>query len=173
MSINEKYKEQFGDLWFRARHNALANMEAATEAKRKVKKYEKKTAIFIVLPIFGITLAQQFTGIAIAISIISALCSVLALYYTLVGSVQENKYNYFYHSRAHSIFNNIAQKARRGSSPSLEEGELKYLLRSLEEMFETAKQNMQEPSDSNYDEGLRRMNNMPKWPFDLKKTTDG
>lgn len=163
----EKYKEKFGDIWFRARHNALANMEAAIEAKKESKKWEIYTSILIVIPLIGISIANVCENLSSVIGVVSSLCSAGALFLTLVGFVQENKSNLNYHTKAHSIFNNIAQKARRGSNPSLEENELQYLIRSLEEMFETAKNNTTEPSDEHYNRGLERMKNMPKLPYGL------
>jgi len=169
----EKYREKFGDIWSRARHNALANMEAATEAKNKARFWEICTSICIVIPIFGFSLANVFEDCSETIGLISSLFTAVALFLTLVGFIQEYKTNLNYHSKAHSIFNNIAQKARRGSNPSLSDSELQYLIRSLEEMFETAKNNMVEPSDKHYDDGRARMNNMPKWPFGLVKDDEG
>jgi len=169
----EKYREKFGDIWFRARHNALANMEAAIEAKKEAKKWEIITSIFIVIPIFGFSLANVFEDCSDIIGLFSSLFSAAALFLTLVGFIQENKTNLNYHSKAHSIFNNIAQKARRGSNSSLTESELQYLIRSLEEMFETAKNNTSEPSDEHYNTGLERMKNMPRWPFGLVKDDEG
>jgi hypothetical protein len=169
----DKYKDRFGDIWFRARHNALANMEAAIFAKNKAKKWEIITSIFIVVPIFGFSLANVFEECSDIIGLFSSLFSAGALFLTLVGFIQENKTNLNYHSKAHSIFNNIAQKARRGSNSSLSDNELQYLIRSLEEMFETAKNNTSEPTDENYNKGLERMKNMPRWPFGLVKDNDG
>ena len=168
----EKYREKFGDIWSRARHNALANMEAATEAKNKAKFWEICTSICVVIPIFGFSLANVFEDGSEIIGLISSLFAAVALFLTLVNFIQEYKTNLNYHSTAHSIFNNIAQKARRGSNPSLSDSELQYLIRSLEEMFETAKNNIVEPSDKHYDDGRKRMNNMPSWPFGLLRDKD-
>lgn len=168
----EKYREKFGDIWQRARHNALANMEAATEAKKKARFWEVCTSICIVIPIFGFSLANVFEDCSEVIGLLSSFFTVAALFLTLVGFIQEYKTNLNYHIKAHSIFNNIAQKARRGSNPSLSDSELQYLIRSLEEMFETAKNNISEPSDKHYDDGWERMNNMPSWPFGLLKDKD-
>lgn len=172
-NCTEKYKEKFGDLWFRARHNALANMEASIDARKSARNWEILISILIVFPIYAYTLSSVFKEYSDSIILISALCSTGALFLTLVGFIQENKTNLNYHSRAHSIFNNIAQKARRGSNPALCEDELKYLIRSLEEMFETAKNNTSEPSDAHYNKGLQRMKNMPRWPFGLVNNNEG
>ena len=123
-------------------------MEAAIEAKDSAKNWEILTSILIVVPLYGFRLSTVFKEYSDSIILLSAFCSTGALFLTLVGFIQENKTNLNYHSRAHSIFNNIAQKARRGSNPALGEDELKYLIRSLEEMFETAKNNTSEPSDA-------------------------
>lgn len=169
VTFDRRYKDAFGDLWLRARHNALANLEAAHDAKKEIDSVQKRTAILITVPIFCLTLAEVWDELKVLTTIVSGVCSIIALYLTLVGTVQEKRSNYFFHSRAHGIFNNIAQKCRRAAAPSLDDSELKYLLRSLEEMFETAKYNMQEPTDRNYDSAFCRMLNMPKWPFGLDK----
>ncbi|WP_068714506.1 hypothetical protein [Vibrio tritonius] len=160
-------KEKFGDIWLRARHNALAHMDAATVAKSKIRLCETITSILIIIPIFSSTLSNRCSFFQKWDMVISLVCSLGALFLTLVGFVQEYRNNYNYHTKSHSIFNNIAQKSRRGSNPFLDENEKKYLIRSLEEMFETAKNNTVEPTDENYNRGWERMKNMPSLPFGL------
>ena len=163
-----KYNKKFGDIWLRARHNALANLEAAEEASKKVFWFEIVLSFLIILPIASTILAKVclfFNRWDVVFSLIGGLG---ALYISLVGFVQNARKKDDYHRRAHSIFNNIAQKARRGDNPSLEEKECQYLIRSLEEMFETAKSNSYEPSDKNYNKGWKRLKNMPKLPFELE-----
>ena len=81
--------------------------------------------------------------------------------------MQDLKSKVNYHTKAHSTFNNIAQKTRRGSNPYIDEVEIKYLIRALEEMFETAKANSLEPTDEDYNKGFSRIRNMPRLPFGL------
>ena len=165
---DSKYNKKFGDIWLRARHNALANLEAAEEASKKVVLFEIVISFLIILPIASTILAKVclfFSKWDVVFSLIGGLG---ALYFSLVGFVQSARKKDDYHRRAHSIFNNIAQKARRGDNPSLDEKECQYLIRSLEEMFETAKNNSYEPSDDNYNNGWERLKNMPKLPFGLK-----
>ena len=167
MSEN-KYNKKFGDIWLRARHNALANLEAAEEASRKVVRFEIVISFLIILPIASTILAKVCLFFSRWDVLFSLFGGLGALYFSLVGFVQNARKKDDYHRRAHSIFNNIAQKARRGDNPSLEESECQYLIRSLEEMFETAKSNSYEPSDENYNKGWKRLQNMPKLPFGLK-----
>ena len=55
---NPEIDKKFGDIWLRARHNALANLEAANNAKKEIRKYEVITSFLIVLPIISITLSK-------------------------------------------------------------------------------------------------------------------
>ncbi|MCG9759931.1 MULTISPECIES: class I SAM-dependent methyltransferase [Pseudoalteromonas] len=163
-----KYNKKFGDIWLRARHNALANLEAAEEASKKVVVFEIIISFLIILPIASTILAKVCLFFSTWDVVFSLIGGLGALYFSLVGFVQSARRKDDYHRRAHSIFNNIAQKARRGDNPSLEESECQYLIRSLEEMFETAKSNSYEPSDENYNNGWKRLKNMPKLPFGLE-----
>lgn len=162
-----KYNKKFGDIWLRARHNALANLEAAEEASKRVVRYEIIISFLIILPIASTILAKScpfFSRWDVLLSLIGGLG---ALYFSLVGFVQNARKKDEYHRRAHSVFNNIAQKTRRADNPTLDEQESQYLMRFLEEMFETAKSNSFEPSDINYNSGWKRLQNMPKLPFGL------
>ena len=75
-----------------------------------------------------------------------------------------------YHRRAHMHFNNIAQKSRRGDILDFQKDEHKHLLRSLEEMFEAAKNNSYEPTDEQYKQAMTRIKNMPTLPFSIESS---
>lgn len=159
-------KDRFGDIWFRARHNALANEVAAYRISRILTLLDLLIAIFIIMPLYSILGLQLTLLTELSAALISLAGTLGALYFSLVGFIRNLRSDLENHKRAHAMFNNIAQKARRGEN-DLGNDEVKYLLRSLEEMFETAKYNYSEPSDHIYNLGLKRMTNMPKWPFGI------
>lgn len=165
MTDNQK-KERFGDIWFRARHNALANQVAASKIKKLLILVDVLIALFVVMPFASTACAELELIDSLTASLFSAVGTFSALYLSLVGFIRELRSDFESHNRAHAMFNNISQKARRGEN-ELGDDEVKYLLRSLEEMFETAKYHYAEPSDGCYNGGLKRMTNMPKWPFDI------
>lgn len=159
-------RNRFGDIWFRARHNALANEVAAADYKNRLNWLDFILALLIVAPLVATLLVKEqllCNTLSIYISVIGTFGALLI---SLVGLFRDWRESYNNHRRAHAVFNNIAQKARRGEN-ELDDREVSYLLRSLEEMFETAKFNFSEPSDKHYNRGLCRMANMPRWPFGL------
>ncbi|WP_417526710.1 hypothetical protein [Marinomonas shanghaiensis] len=161
------FQEKFGDIWLRARHNALANLIAAEEAAKYLFWTEVFVALLIIAPLASIILAQEFCFFEKWNLLITVIGSLGALFFTLIGSTREKQRMENYHRRAHMHFNNIAQKSRRGDILDLETGEHKHLLRSLEEMFETAKNNSYEPTNEQYNKAMGRIKNMPKLPFGI------
>ncbi len=161
------FQEKFGDIWLRARHNALANLIAAEKAAKCLFWTEVFVALLIIAPLASIILSQEFCFFKKWNLVITVFGSLGALFFTLIGSTREKQRMENYHRRAHMHFNNIAQKARRGDMID-NENECKYLIRSLEEMFEAAKNNSYEPTDDQYKQAMTRIKNMPKLPFEIK-----
>ena len=165
--MDDQYRKKFGDIWLRARHNAIANLIAAEKAAKCLFWTEVLVAILIIIPIASAILSKQFYWIEKWDLVLTVFGSLGALFFTLIGSTREKQRMENYHRRAHMYFNNIAQKARRGDILEGDDNEQRYLIRSLEEMFETAKNNSYEPKDEDFYDAFKRILNMPKLPFNL------
>lgn len=164
--LREEEKQKFWELWFRARHNAMANLIAAKRAERWSFWIDVVTAVCVVIPIGTVYAQAAKIGDGWYLPIFSLIFSLFALLLTLLAPAQNFKrqINTFYTAR--SFYTNIAQKARRADGPYIKYEERVYLLRTLEEMFEMAKFNNAEPSGVDFDKANERIKKMPKLPFD-------
>jgi hypothetical protein len=165
--FTEREKQKFGDIWVRARHNAMAHLISSRKSERKAFWIDAIAAIFILIPIgsaFILPLGKISVNYLATISLVGSLG---ALFLTLIGPAQKFKKVILSHKYARSLYASIAQKARRGDNPHITSDEKKYLLRSLEEMFETAKYGSEEPSDKDFNEASLLMKNMKRVPFDI------
>ncbi len=54
------FRQKFGDIWLRARHNALANLIAAETAAKCLFWTEVLIALLIIVPLASTILAQEF-----------------------------------------------------------------------------------------------------------------
>jgi len=160
-------KEKFGDIWERARHNALAHLIASRVSERKAFWIDVLTAIFILIPICSAFIQPLGITSPNCLAIISLIGSLGALFLTLIGPAQKFKKVILSHKYARSLYASIAQKARRGDNPHITSDEKKYLLRALEEMFETAKYSSEEPSDKDFVKASSLMKKMKRVPFDI------
>jgi len=166
-SLTEDEKYKFGDIWFRARHNAMAHLVASRTSEKKAFFIDVVTAFLILVPI-GCAFIQplnKFSNNWLALIALSG--SLGALFLTLIGPAQKFKKVILAHKNARCVYANIAQKARRGDNPHISDDEKKYLIRSLEEMFETAKYSSEEPSSHDFDIATDRMKSMKKIPFEI------
>lgn len=102
------------------------------------------------------------------LTVISIICNALALFKT--GMAKNNQYRelYLQHQRSLSGYQLIAQKIRRLDKTTLDITEIEYLIRHLEESFETHKAYAHEPPDEDFKEGAKYMQKLNSYPFGVK-----
>ncbi|QEQ96526.1 hypothetical protein [Neptunomonas concharum] len=179
--MNDKYHKKCKSIWIRARHNAFAHKVTMERLRLLVWVEESAITLFIIVPIFCIsvslhyattsTSSPQLMGFSLytLLAITGIASNVAALYLTMMSKTHQFREKWLQNQKSLSGYQLIAQKVRRLDESELDESEVEYLIRHLEESFETHKSYANEPSDSDFEKGRAYLASLVSYPFSIKK----
>lgn len=165
-------------IWIRARHNAFAHKVEMEGLNKFVLVEETLMTFFIIVPIFLAALGLHFItagtqmpqilGFDFAIWVIVS--NTIALYMSMISKSTQFRERLLQNQKSLSGYQLIAQKIRRlDDDKEIDDDERKYLIRHLEESFETHKSYANEPSDKAFVKGKLYMAKLPSFPFGITK----
>jgi hypothetical protein len=175
------FEAEAGDLWLRARTNAIAHkLSAATFARRNI-IFSLLSAIATVIPILVVAVSLQhlrggsseivplpFGWQYATFAYIAITSNGIALLLGLVGKDLRYSERVSQHRTQLSGYSIIAQKARRLDTADIPPEEARHLLRHLQETFEIYKSSPFEPSDKTFTEAQRIVRKLKPLPFNLE-----
>ncbi len=176
---------QGGDLWQRARTNSLAHKLAAERQEKLNTLLVVIQAFFTAVPIVAVSISLEYvtsghvdpsrtSALTLPfgsgygqLSLISILASGIALFVGLVNERLRFAEKAAQHRTLQANYAVIAQKARRLEASNLDVDEGRFLLRHLQELFETYKSNPVEPSDRVFRRAQMILPKLKPIPFGL------
>ncbi|MDB4869717.1 MAG: hypothetical protein JWL97_721 [Gemmatimonadales bacterium] len=191
IATNNSLYQQGGDLWYRARNNSLAHKMAAESFEYRNRILLVFAALLTVLPIVFISLSLYYvTAVSngspsgasgsrpptdllplglnyTRLSLLSIGANGLALFLGILSKDLRFSERASQHRTLQANYAVIAQKARRLEDVGIALDEGKFLLRHLQETFETNKSSPVEPSNAMFDKAHEVMPKLEPIPFGL------
>ena len=154
-----------GQLWLRARINAFAHREAATEnSDRSERSFEREliaalvSILFIIFAYIALTMDRwgEFRElIGLGFTVLSILMTLWSMYESIMANYRKLDVRSARHEHLLNSFQYLAQRARESKWPDLPTEEVEALLRDLERDFALLKATGTEPADRHFDAAHR------------------
>lgn len=176
-----------GDLWRRARTNALAHKFAAQDLESSMRSLSLVLAALTVIPILGVSLLFEFEKVVPstclgavadgaqglprnAIVTVALIANAGSLFLGLWMKDVKHAERASQHRTQMASYATIAQKVRRLEDDTLDVQDATYSLRHLQEMFEMYKSNPCEPDESTFKRAQSELEKLAPLPFGLSGT---